>query len=249
MFHIIYIVIGILTGMLTGFTGGSGMSVLMSGLLLFGVNIRSVITITFFVTLFNSIAALPAYIKNRNISIKDSLIIGIPGAISVFPGYQFSQKIENDYIVWIMIIALFILGIKIIISSKTKEIHKTKPQIKNKLLLVLFGIVIGIFIGIFGGGGGIIIGIILITFFHYDTKKAIGISISVMGLVALSGIIINMKYSKFDLIPVLSITIPSVLTSYIISHKANKVDPNVIKRILGVYLILVTIILILKKAF
>ncbi len=52
------IIIGLLTGVLTGFTGASGMSVLISGLLIAGLDVRDVIGLTFAVTFTNSLAAI-----------------------------------------------------------------------------------------------------------------------------------------------------------------------------------------------
>ena len=51
-------IVGLVTGSLTGLTGASGMSILISTLLLAGIEIREVIGLTFVVTLVNSGIAL-----------------------------------------------------------------------------------------------------------------------------------------------------------------------------------------------
>ena len=51
---LLLVMIGLATGGLTGLTGASGMSILISGLLMVGLEIREVIGLTFLVTLVNS---------------------------------------------------------------------------------------------------------------------------------------------------------------------------------------------------
>ena len=51
-------IVGLATGSLTGLTGASGMPILISALLLAGIEIREVIGLTFVVTLVNSGIAL-----------------------------------------------------------------------------------------------------------------------------------------------------------------------------------------------
>ena len=57
------ILIGALTGVLTGLTGASGMSVLISGLLLAGLDVREVIGLSFAVTFCNTLVATPPYLE------------------------------------------------------------------------------------------------------------------------------------------------------------------------------------------
>ncbi len=243
----LYILLGILTGALTGFTGGSGMSVLISGLLLMNIDIRNIIGLSYVITLFNSSAALPAYIKSKNFDLAISLKIGIPAILFVIPGYMVSQKIDKQYLVYIMIIAFLIIGIKILFKRgkgfrKNNIGKKTSP-----VVLSLFGSLSGLLIGIFGGGGGIFIGILLMLIFNSPVKEAIGISIFVMGIAAIPGLIINFSYGRIEILPALLIAIPSVIISFITSHYANKVNPGIIKIVLGIYLVIVAIILIVKQ--
>lgn len=247
LFYFFYILIGLVAGSLTGFTGGSGMSVLMSGLLLLNVDIRNIIGLTFIITLVNSLASLPAYIKNRNIDFKVSFMVGLPAAAAVIPGFFFSQKIENQFLVWGLTGVLFLLGIRMLFSRSKHKNGKVKTKITHPALLILFGIILGLLIGLFGGGGGIFIGIFLMLIFRFPVKEAVGNSILIMGLAAISGLVINFSNGQIELWPALLLAVPSVLAALITSHFANRVNPRLIKVILGIYLIVASILLIVKQ--
>jgi uncharacterized membrane protein YfcA len=147
------IIIGVATGILTGLTGGSGMSFLISGLLLLGVDIRTIIALTFVITFVNSLAALPAYFKAGNLHIVTAMRIGIPAALCVIPGHLLSQHIKGGHLEWMIMAGLFLLGLKMTFGRDTTgQQDASTRRSRSWLLLGLFGSIIGIQVGIFGVG-------------------------------------------------------------------------------------------------
>ena len=79
----VLIAIGLVTGLLTGLTGASGMSVLISALLLIGMDVRDVIGLTFAVTLVNAVGAIGPYIRREQWDKQLVLAIGLPAVAGV----------------------------------------------------------------------------------------------------------------------------------------------------------------------
>jgi uncharacterized membrane protein YfcA len=241
------ITIGVFTGTLTGLTGGSGMSFLISGLLLLGVDIRNIIALTFVVTFVNSLAALPAYLKAGNLHIATAMCISIPAALCVIPGHLLSQHIKGVHLAWVIMVSLFLLGMKMTFGRDTTGQQDASTRSGSWLLLGLFGSVIGFLVGVFGGGGGVFIGVLLILLFHVPVKEAVGISLLVMAVSAVSGIAMNASSGRLELSHTLLIAVPSVLFAVFSSSFGNRVKERVIRLLLGVYLLAMSLGLIAKK--
>ncbi len=117
----ILLLIGLATGTLTGLTGASGMSILISALLLAGVEIRQVIGLTFVVTLANAAISLGAYWKHGNVDAKSGALTAAFAVGAVMVGHVFSRSVEAGTLTGVMVVCLFLIGVKFLVSPQEKE--------------------------------------------------------------------------------------------------------------------------------
>jgi len=71
-------VVGLVAGMVTGFTGGSGVVVVVPLLSLFcGLSVHSAIAASLFVDTLASLAVTYVYLRNGRVEVRDGLVIGL----------------------------------------------------------------------------------------------------------------------------------------------------------------------------
>ena len=210
-------------------------------------DIREIIGLTFAVTLVNSIAAAIPFYKNKSLPLKESCLIGFPAAVSVIFGHALGAKISSETLTLIIISALFFAGIKLFRDNAKHKVVGIAKKNSQPLLLACFGVLIGLIMGIMGGGGGLFISIVLIIILHFPVKEALAISIVVMGLAGISGTWINYASGNIYLPFLLIMMIPSTLCAYSCGVVANKIDASLITQILGIYLLIISSVLIIKQ--
>lgn len=246
--HLLLIIIGIVTGTLTGLTGASGMSVLISGLLLIGTPIREVIGLSFVVTMANStIAAIP-YGRKGNIPFPPAIIMSIAAGATVFGGYRFSFSLPQGSLSWVIIFGLGSAGVKLTYFNRQPSVRSEKRPLRfSPWLLIIPGAVIGFVMGILGGGGGLFISLVLLFIFRMPTHHALGVSLVVMAVAAIPGITLYGKGGFISIASASIIIVPSTICSFFAARIANKLSDALIKRLLGIYLHIMTVLLILKN--
>ena len=159
----ILIMIGLATGVLTGLTGASGMSILISALLLAGLEIRQVIGLTFVITLVNAAIALGSYWRHGHVDARSGVLVATPAIGAVLLGHLFSRTVEASSLTGVMVVCLFVVGAKFLVSPGDREQLDAEPVGRpHPAPLVLLGCVAGFVMGIMGGGGGAFIGVALI---------------------------------------------------------------------------------------
>ncbi len=247
LIFILIVFIGIASGALTGLTGASGMSVLISGLLIVGVPIREIIALTFFVTFFNSVGAIIPFIRKQNLNWKFSIWMGVHAFGGVFLGNFLSSVVSNQNLTVVIISVLFITGLRFSIFSKKSVSDQLQPRFTRPVFFAILGILAGVIMGIMGAGGGVFITIAMVLIFRLPLKESLGIAIFVMGVSSLAGIIINGVGGGLSYNLLLPITLPAILSSYIASRLVNKINDKIIFRLLGIYLIIISLVITFKE--
>lgn len=246
VFYCLLILIGVATGVLTGLTGASGMSILISGLLLAGLEIREVIALTFVVTLANSFVALPVYWKNNNIDKRTAVALAVPAALIVPIGHLIGGSINHTLLTSAMLCGLFYLGLKFIFSRRPKG-SGAKPvgsEIAPRTSwLICLGSFLGLVMGVMGGGGSVFIAAGLIILFKTPVHRAVGTSIFVMGFTAISGSLLHITSGTLNPSMAAVVLLASVPTSVAASRLANRFSETRIQKLLGIYLLGITAVL------
>ncbi len=223
------------------------MSVLISGLLIMGFPIREIIALTFLVTFFNSLGAIIPYIRKQNINWKFSIWMGVPSFGCVFLGNLLSGVVSSQNLTVIIIAVLFITGLRFSIFSKKAVSNQLSSRFTLPVFFALLGSLAGVVMGIMGAGGGVFITIGLILVFRLPLKESLGIAIFAMGVSSLAGIIINGLEGELSFNLLLPITLPAVISAYVTSRLVNRINDKLIFRLLGVYLLIISLVITFKK--
>ncbi|HIV01724.1 MAG TPA: sulfite exporter TauE/SafE family protein [Candidatus Caccopulliclostridium gallistercoris] len=112
-------------------------------------------------------------------------------------------------------------------------------------LLILFGVIGGIFGGMGMGGGTMLIPLLTI-FLNFSQKVSQGFNIFSFLVMAVFALIIHIKNGLVDIKSVIPIVLSGILFSLGGAYLANLVKGNVLKIIFGVFLILLAIFEIFK---
>lgn len=243
----VLVVIGLATGVLTGLTGASGMSILISTLLLAGAEIRQVIGLTFVVTLVNSAISLGAYWKHGHVDAKSGVLVAAPAIVAVMIGHSFSRSVEAGSLTGVMVVCLFLIGVKFLVSSSDKaQAAVATVERPHFAWLLLIGCVAGLIMGIMGGGGAVFIGAALILLFKMEAKTAIGTSILIMGLAAIPGVVAHWFSGTIEVSFAAAILASSIPAAIAASWFANRIPTPLVKRLLGVYLVVISTLLLYR---
>lgn len=246
----ILIVIGLATGSLTGLTGASGMSILISMLLLAGIEIRQVIGLTFVVTLVNAAISLGAYWKHGHVDARSGFLVAVPAIGAVMLGHLCSRAVETGSLTCVMVVCLFLIGVRFLFPARdTGQGTAVTVARPHFVWLCLMGCIAGFVMGIMGGGGAVFIGAALILLFKMEAKTAIGTSILIMGLAAIPGVVSHwlsgtIAFSYAGVI--LASSMPAALAT---SWFANRIPTPLVKRLLGVYLVGISTLLLYRMFF
>jgi len=249
MEFVVYILAGLVAGILTGLVGLSAAVIIAPIFATFlGMNAFTAIGIALASDVFASGVGAVNYYRHKNINIKGAMyltgivvLLAIVGSYASFyiPPFTLNSTIN---------IFVFVLGVRFIVYPV-----KSGPGMpllsRSKWIIVqtlLWGAVIGFISGFFGAGGGLSILALLTMLLKYDVKKAIGTSLFVMAFTALVGAAAHFIIEDLILwVPLLVTSVAAVIGAYGASYMANKVSEKSLSKIIGIFLLLDGIALIL----
>ena len=182
------IVLGIGVGVLSGFFGIGGGTILVPILLLMGYDMKVAIGISIVQMVFSSVYGSFLNLKKGSLQFDTLLSIGLGGfSGALLSGWVVSalssQTLEYIFLLFV-VIALARMAYKPALYKETRSAHP--------LVLFLIGTMIGVFAISVGVGGSILLVPILVGFLHFELKKAISAGLffvvfsSISGLISLS---------------------------------------------------------------
>lgn len=254
MFNIILCFLsGIAAGLGTGFAGMSAAAAISPLLITFlGMPAYEAVGIALASDVLASGVSTYTYKKNKNLDIKNGIVILITVLIFTAIGSLIASKVPNTTMGSFSVFMTLILGIKFIIKPVMNTNKNLDSMSKSKRILssILCGILIGFICGFVGAGGGMMMLLVLTTVLGYELKTAVGTSVFVMTFTALTGAI---SHFAIDGIPDLSCLITCVLSTLlwarIAAKIANKSDALTLNRITGVILIIISISILSVELF
>lgn len=179
------LLLGAGTGMLSGFFGVGGGTILVPFLLLLGYDMKNAVGIAVVQMVFSSIYGSYLNLKKGTLDVKMVFTIGLGGFIGALnSGFIVAnvsaQTLEVTFLGFVMfaLTRLFI---------KTKEV--SEPKSANIFLLFIIGYIVGTFSVSIGVGGSILIVPILVGFLHVPLKNAISAGLFFVVFSSLSGLI------------------------------------------------------------
>ena len=246
---IVCLLAGCGAGLGTGFAGMSAAVVITHMLVTFlGMPAYSAIGIALASDVLASGVSAYTYYKNKNIDIKNGLVMMLAVLIFTFAGSFIASFVPNDAMGGTSVFMTTIMGIKFIVKpvNTTKEAMNSVSPKKRLVQSIIFGMLIGFICGFVGAGGGMMMLMILTMVLGYELKAAVGTSVFIMTFTALTGavshFIIDSKTP--DLLVLILCILFTLIFARIGAVIANKVSSKTLNRATGIILVILGVMVI-----
>jgi len=236
------ILLGVSVGILSGFFGIGGGTILVPLLLMLGYETKDAIGISVLQMVFSSIYG--SYLNNKkgSLDVPMVIVIGIGGFIGALLSGFIASNIDDSVLEMIFLsfatFALFRL------FFKTKE-HKDQKEV-NKITLLLIGVPLGAISMTIGVGGSIILVPILVGFLHVPLKKAISAGLFFVIFSSIAGFLSHARLGHIDYESGVVIGLASLIGVYIGIYLKDRVDSILQKKMLIAFYFMVVAYLIYR---
>ena len=246
---LICFIAGIGAGLGTGFAGMSAAAVISPMLITFlDVPAYQAVGIALASDVLASGVSAYTYHKNKNLDIKNGLVMMFTVLIFTFVGSILASLLHSATMGTFSMVMTLLLGIKFIVKPvmTTKEKMQEVSAKKRIAQSIICGIIIGLICGFVGAGGGMMMLLILTTVLGYELKTAVGTSVFIMAFTALTGAVSHFVIGGIPDISILVFCVLSTLLWARIAAKfANKAEPKTLNRATGAVLTILGIIMIM----
>lgn len=233
----------------TGFAGMSAAAVISPMLITFlDVPAYQAVGIALASDVLASGVSAYTYHKNKNLDIKNGLVMMFTVLIFTFVGSMLASLLPSATMGTFSMVMTLLLGIKFIVKPvmTTKEKMQEVSAKKRIAQSIICGIIIGLICGFVGAGGGMMMLLILTTVLGYELKTAVGTSVFIMAFTALTGAVSHFVIGGIPDISILVFCVLSTLLWARIAAKfANKAEPKTLNRATGAVLTILGIIMIM----
>ena len=251
--EIIGYVLSIGVGIILGLLGGGG-SILTIPILVYFFKVDAVLASAyslFIVGVTSFIGAVPKY-KDHLVSVKAGLLFGIPSILSIFTTRKWIIPAIPDIILqWhsivitkrFLVLGLFALlmiitAISMISGRKSKAVIQQEPKIT---LAIVEGILIGFLTGMVGAGGGFLIIPALIFLTGLPFKTAVGTSLFVIAINALTGFIGDVLNYDMNWPFLFSLTTLATVGIFIGNRLNHKISSVNLRKFFGWFVLVVAL--------
>ena len=238
------ILLGCSVGLLSGFFGIGGGTILVPLLLMLGYETKVAIGISVVQMVFSSIYG--SYLNNKKgtLDVGMVLYIGLGGFMgAMLSGYIASFLSDRTLELIFLAFATFAL---LRLFFHTHE-YKSQKEVHTFVLLFI-GLCLGALSMTIGVGGSILLVPILVGFLHVPLKKAISAGLFFVVFSSISGLISHALEGHIEYESGIVIGLASLFGVYLGVHLKDKVNSVLQKRLLVVFYLLVVLYLI-KRIF
>ena len=255
MFEAGLLLLGLAAGVLSGLFGiGGGIVMVPSLIVIFGMDILDANATSLAAMLLPvGVLGVIAYYKAGLINLKESLWISIGLFAGSFVGGEFAVSISESLLSKLYAgILLYVALSYFNIFSIFKKKKDPKPISYNTLpkpfwAFILVGLGAGIFAGLFGKGGGLVIVPLLISIFHYDPKAAAATSLAALQLpVGLPSVVVYAQHGHLYIMYAALIALGIVLGVFVGSKIGVKLPSAMFKKVYALFLLVVAVYMVYK---
>lgn len=239
---IVCLIAGIGAGLGTGFAGMSAAAVISPILITFlGMSAYSAVGIALASDVLASAVSTYSYWKNKNLDIKNGIIMMIAVLIFTMIGSYVASLVPNQVMGNFSVFMTMLLGIKFIIKPVMTTKYNMEKNSKNRgLKSTVSGSLIGIICGFVGAGGGLMMLLVLTSVLGYELKTAVGTSVFIMTFTALTGSVSHFAIGGIeDIGALIACIISTFIFAKLASGFANKAKPETLNRVTGVILVVI----------
>lgn len=231
-------ILGIGVGMLSGFFGIGGGTVSVPVLLYLGFGIKEAIGISVTQMVAGSMMAAWIHHKKQTYVIGDIKYFGYGGILGAILGGFFVKWLDAQILEWFFLsIVAFTLG-RLAFSNPTP----TRSEVVYRPLYVAVGAGIGVFSGMLGVGGSILMTPILVSFMGFHLKKASAVGLFFVMFTSVSAFITLLSLGIVNAYAGSVMALSSVIGIIIGIWLLNRVKVAQYKKILVLFYIIIFVI-------
>lgn len=239
---------GVGAGLGTGFAGMSAAAVISPMLITFlGMNSYMAVGIALASDVLASAVSAYTYGKNKNLDIKNGLIMMCSVLVFTVVGSYISSLVPVTTMGNFSIFMTLVLGVKFIIRPvmTTKEAMQSVSAKVRIAQSIVCGMVIGFICGFIGAGGGMMMLLILTSVLQYELKTAVGTSVFIMSFTAFTGAVSHFVIGGTpDWFILILCIVFTFIWARIGAVFANKADPKTLNRAIGIVLVVLGIVMV-----
>lgn len=240
-------------GIGTGFAGMSAAAIVSPLLITFlGLPAYTAVGVGLASDVLASAISAYTYKKNKNIDIKNGILMMICVLVFTLVGSWVSSLLPNSVMGNFSVFMTLLLGIKFIAKPvmTTKESMENVPQKTRMIKSVIGGIIIGFICGFVGAGGGMMMLLVLTSFLGYELKTAVGTSVFIMSFTALTGAVSHFAIGQLpDLLTLILCMIFTLIWARIAAVIANKAKTKTLNRVTGIVLLAISAVVLAVNYF
>lgn len=246
---LICLMAGLGAGLGTGFAGMSAAAVISPMLITFlAVDPYMAVGIALASDVLASAASALTYYKNKNTDIKNGVVMMTCVLAFTVVGSWAASLMPHSVMGNFSTFVTMLLGIKFIIKPvvTTKESMASVSRKKRIIQSVICGSMVGFICGFVGAGGGMMMLLLLTAVMGYELKTAVGTSVFIMAFTALTGSVSHFAIGGLPDLRTLALCVGFTLLFALLAAKfANKAEPKVLNRVVGVILLVLGIAILL----
>lgn len=242
---IICILAGLGAGLGTGFAGMSAAAVISPMLIAF-LNMDPYVAVGIALASDVLASAVSAYTygKNKNLDIKNGVIMMASVLVFTFFGSFIASVVPKTAMGNFSVFMTFILGVKFIVKPVVAPKKRlSSATVRQKAVRsVICGSGVGFICGFVGAGGGMMMLLVLTSVLGYELKTAVGTSVFIMSVTALTGAVSHFTIGGAPDMGALAVCVVSTLVfAQLAAVIANKSKPETLNRITGAILVILGI--------
>lgn len=231
---------GMGAGLGTGFAGMSAAAVISPMLITFlGVPAYEAVGIALASDVLASAVSAYTYGKNKNLDIKNGLVMMVSVLAFTLIGSFVSSLVPNTAMGGFSTVMTLFLGIKFIVEPvmTTRENMNQVSGGKRISQSIVCGCLVGFICGFVGAGGGMMMLLILTSVLGYELKTAVGTSVFIMAFTAFTGSVSHFAIGGApDMIQLILCVLFTLIWARVAARFANKAPAIVLNRVTGVIL-------------
>lgn len=245
---IVCFIAGMGAGLGTGFAGMSAAAVISPMLITFlGVPAYETVGIALASDVLASAVSAYTYGKNKNLDIRNGLVMMVSVLIFTMVGSYVSSLVPNQTMGGFSTVMTLLLGIKFIVKPvmTTKEAMNQVSARKRVIQSIICGCLVGFICGFVGAGGGMMMLLILTSVLGYELKTAVGTSVFIMAFTAFTGSVSHFIIGGApDAVLLILCVVFTLLWARIAARFANKASAITLNRATGVILAVLGVVIL-----
>lgn len=255
--YIASVLIGISLGLIGG--GGSILTVPVM-VYLFGINAELATVYSLFIVGCTSVIGSISYFKKQLVDVSIGLFFGLPAIVAIFLTKLYllpaipNPILTTDFFILtkssllMLLFALLMLAASwSMIKRKVSTEHNTMDGLPQKIRTVAQGLFVGCTTGLIGAGGGFLIIPALVNLLRLPMKKAIGTSLFIISINALSGFAFSLTKFSIEWNFIITIAAIAIVGILIGSYLSTKISGTKLKPAFGWFILLMGLYIIIKE--